>query len=258
MNDIVIQLDMLAIKVINHIKYRIRKFRKISFFQFLYSLYLPRKVLYGPFKDMYYLHSSTGSVILPKLIGTYELELQEIIYNLREKKYDAFFDIGAAEGYYAVGMIKFIIPTCKRKVAYESTWAGRRLMKKLALLNEVNIQIKGHCSLNNLKEEIKNEYTLIVMDIEGGEKILLDPQAVDFSFCDILVELHPNVFPTIETILKERFSQSHDISSLQIQSRKFPKEINLPSKLKKHKDYLMNEFRGPQSWLWMECNSAKN
>ena len=65
----------------------------------------PLKVLYGPFKGMTYPDStSIGSVWLPKMLGIYESELHDILEEICSKNYSTIINIGAGEGYYAVGL----------------------------------------------------------------------------------------------------------------------------------------------------------
>src|SRR5438105_426555 len=62
-------------------------------------------VLDGPFRGLRYPSaSSLHSGLLPKLLGTYEAELHgPIEHLLKSRTYGAVVDVGAAEGYYAVG-----------------------------------------------------------------------------------------------------------------------------------------------------------
>lgn len=65
------------------------------------------KVLNGPFKDLiYYSSESLAFENFKKIIGTYEMELHPILYQLFKKKYDIIIDIGSAEGYYVVGFAR--------------------------------------------------------------------------------------------------------------------------------------------------------
>src|SRR6476659_6966695 len=64
----------------------------------------PRQVLQGPFRGMQYLSRAYFGSVLPKLLGTYELELREVIESICQLGADRIVDVGAAEGYYAVGL----------------------------------------------------------------------------------------------------------------------------------------------------------
>lgn len=63
------------------------------------------KVIKGPFEGMKYPSlRAAGSALVPKLIGTYEIELTPYIMKIIEKNYSIILNIGSAEGYYAVGL----------------------------------------------------------------------------------------------------------------------------------------------------------
>jgi hypothetical protein len=61
-------------------------------------------VLHGPFEGMIYpatsLHDRNS---VPKILGSYECELHDVIDSALRKKYYLAIDVGSAEGYYAVG-----------------------------------------------------------------------------------------------------------------------------------------------------------
>ncbi|CAN5673937.1 hypothetical protein BH10CYA1_BH10CYA1_55030 [soil metagenome] len=173
----------------------------------------------GPFFGMRYIEESVGSALYPKLLGTYEMELHAIIEKLCTQKYEYIIDVGAAEGYYAVGMA-IRCPRAKI-VAYESEQRGRSLLQKLAELNgdEEKIEIHGTCDLDILHqqlEKIGTSKTLIVMDVEGYEIDLLDPERVPgLKRCSMLVEIHDGrELGPIGKALEDRFKSSHRIESV--------------------------------------------
>src|SRR5438132_1427624 len=59
------------------------------------------RVIIGPFAGMRILDQNP---FLPYLLGTYELELHSVLERLLERNWDRIIDIGAAEGYYAIGL----------------------------------------------------------------------------------------------------------------------------------------------------------
>lgn len=240
-------------KVFSHIFFKISFFYRVSLKQFIYKLFLPDLILSGPFKGMNYIRFSTGSVILPKIIGTYEDELHSIFESIKTKSYNLFVDVGAAEGYYAVGVSKFIFNEKVPVVAFEITSKGRKLIKALSKINTLtNIRVEGICTISNLKETLSKKRTFIIMDVEGAEYDLLNTKEIDFSLSDILVEIHPNSRQGLQDEIISRFKQSHNIDIIIPQSKKFPQGLMIPSWMISKKNYLINEFRGPQSWLWIE------
>ena len=98
-------------------------------------------VLSGPFEGMKY-----GSVIsqcslhYPKLLGSYESELHPWIQQVRDCTYEIVVDVGAAEGYYAVGIARLMPAT--KVIAYELDPGAREQLKKLASLNGLSRQVE--------------------------------------------------------------------------------------------------------------------
>ncbi len=226
--------------------------RHIYWPQFRYSLLLPGYVQTGPFTGMRYGRFSTGSVVLPKLLGTYESELHPTLSDLPFSAYDRCVDVGAGEGYYAVGL-------CYRHphlqmTAFESDPKGRRQIRRLAQMNGVSdrVAIQGHCGSDALGSAIlPGERCLLIMDVEGFEATLLDPRQVKaLAGVDFIVEVHPEHDPALESILWSRFDQTHDLHIIRRQAREFlPDAVRLPARMRKKAAYLMEEFRGPQCWL---------
>ena len=55
-------------------------------------------VRYGPFAGMVYpLQAALNRHVIPKLLGTYEMELHRILDKIALRKYETFINIGAAE-----------------------------------------------------------------------------------------------------------------------------------------------------------------
>ena len=58
----------------------------------------------GPFQGLRYIRESVGSAWAPKMLGTYEKELWPVVDVLIRRRPRWIVDVGAAEGYYAVGL----------------------------------------------------------------------------------------------------------------------------------------------------------
>ena len=107
---------------------------------------------------MRYIDSSVGSAYIPKLIGTYERELSPIVEEVCACNSTTIIDIGAAEGYYAIGFARRL-PNAKI-IAYELQPEGREKIAEMALLNDVSdqVDIRGQCNeaeFVNLLENIR-------------------------------------------------------------------------------------------------------
>ena len=203
---------------------------------------------------MHYRAQSTGSVLLPKLIGSYESELWPVFEKVRQGSYDLFVDVGAAEGYYAVGVSKYIFKNRIATIAFEATDKGQKQISKLASLNHVHkITVKGYCDKTSLVEVLAEKRAFLVMDVEGGEAELLNPaDNPALMQCDILVELHPDQVKGVCQLIATRFQQSHNIIHVNIDSKKkLTDQEKLPKWAKRFVPYMLNEFRGNQSWLFL-------
>src|SRR5437868_4115037 len=94
----------------------------------------------GPFKGLRYTRDVVGSALAPKLVGTYELELQGPVRQIIADAPRNIVNVGAAEGYFAVGFAR-AIPTAS-VVAYEGQEKGRKLIGRLAELNGVSERVR--------------------------------------------------------------------------------------------------------------------
>ncbi len=126
----------------------------------------------GHFKGMKYIKRSSGSALLPKILGSYEEPIQGWIREvIEDKKYENILDIGCAEGYYACGFAMRMPNT--QITAYDIDEVARKNSTELKELNGLqNIEIKAKCTHEELNLKSKPN-TLIFCDIEGFEKILL-------------------------------------------------------------------------------------
>ena len=99
-------------------------------------------VCHGPFKGMKYIKKSNSSALLPKLLGTYEQELHQVIEQIISEEYQNIADIGCAEGYYAVG---FAYKSRNRPgfqvYAYDINKDALQNLTKLSSLNSVSDKI---------------------------------------------------------------------------------------------------------------------
>jgi hypothetical protein len=167
------------------------------------------KILSGPFCGMSFNIPNFNTAML---LGTWEKELANTINEFKEITPSSIICIGAAEGYYAVGLAKDY-PNLTT-YAFEQNIKYRILLNNLALENHcTNIKILGKCNNESLSKTLdkSGEKPLIICDIEGGEIDLLDIHAVPLlenSF--ILVEVHEMYVQDCENVLLKRFSSTHE------------------------------------------------
>jgi hypothetical protein len=252
------KLVYLIKKIIHHIRWRLRLYLQIYFPQFWWSLQLASKVHSGPFVGMQYVRNAIGSVVLPKIIGTYENELHAVLQEINFSQYAQVIDVGAAEGYYAVGLL--YTGKASSMIAFEAQALGRKRLKRLARLNAVEdkLQVLGTCQRSDLQKLLQpGKRTLLIMDVEGYEQVLLTPPLDDFLVADILVEMHPEVCPGFEQILKQNFENTHVMQRIKrANTKKLPTEIQWPRAIQLKEKFVLNEFRGPQFWYWLSAKTS--
>jgi hypothetical protein len=213
-------------------------------------------VLDGPFAGLRYVDQSVGSMWWPKILGTYELELAPAVGRLCAEQPAWVIDIGAAEGYYAVGMAWRCPQT--RVIAFEGDQAGRKLQEELAVLNHVDdrLHIEGFCDADALRRALSvANGGLIICDIEGGELALLNPEIAPDLVDDpwtLLVEIHDHVDPTIADTLIARFGDTHSVEEIVSRPRH---ATDLPAAVRRQllarwiPAYLDERRPGPMRWL---------
>jgi len=175
-----------------------------------------QRVFSGPFKGMLYAGGSVGSQYYPKILGTYEMELHPEIERLLERPYDNIVNVGAGEGYYAVGLA--MRQPGAGVLAFEIEESGREIMKRMAQVNGVQARLiaRGYCDVPAFAGCFsRSRNCLVVMDAEGAEGLLLDPHVIpELREVHILVELHDFIFRQVGELITERFSPSHRITEI--------------------------------------------
>lgn len=167
-------------------------------------------VIRGPFKGLKYPSAyAHGSSLIPKLLGTYEAELHESVFELAKKDYPLIINIGAAEGYYAVGAAQLWPKAIV--LAFELVDSARDAITEMAKINGVEnrIEVNAECMFTDLQ----GRRGLIICDIEGAEEssILGDNRSEKLSQCDLIIEAHDFVSAGITNRLATLFKDTHDV-----------------------------------------------
>lgn len=216
------------------------------------------RVATGTFAGLAYVNRSCGSSWAAKVVGTYEMELRAVLERIVRLPFTRFVDVGAAEGYYAVGLARRM-PELQTVIAFEAEPAGRALLAHVASLNgEKRIDIRGTCDPAALDDAVGDgRGVLVICDVEGHEEELLDARVANgLRRAHILVETHDWVRPGMTAALAERFRPSHHVTRIDTSPRglrDFPcgkvTRGLLPRRLLLR---AMCEGRpAPMSWLWM-------
>lgn len=201
---------------------------------------------------------SFGSTIFPKIIGSYEKELEDIIEKICSNKYTEIIDVGSAEGYYANGLAMRIPGSVV--FAYDINEQANAFCKKMAILNgvESRVHIKQSCTAETLASFSFSGKGLIVCDCEGYEKQLFTVSNLsNLKNCDILIETHDFIDMEISPFLIDLFKSTHSIRVIRsvddidkARNYDYPEFETLD--LNKRKK-LVNEGRpGLMEWLFLE------
>jgi hypothetical protein len=236
------------------LRMRLKKYRGSGF---LTRFYLGRQpnptVLSGPFVGLKYPAYGIGSEYFPKLLGTYELELHPALHQLSEIPFEQVVIVGAGEGYYVGGMAK-LFPSATL-TCFEADMNGRVAIAEMATVNQFSDRLSNRdfCKPTDLRDAIlPGKIPLIVMDVEGGERDLLDLEAVSALIdSHILVEVHDCYEPNLSELLQDRFKSTHHCLVVHSVLRTFKDAQNLPlpDKVKRNILPLMDESR-PAAMCW--------
>ena len=216
------------------------------------------KVIGGPFEGMVYCDEACGSMLGPKILGVYEAEIQGVISDIVASNYENIVDVGAAEGYYAVGLLR----SCPKAVVtgFETSPQGRGAMESMAKQNKVaeRLTIAGHCEISDLEAALKSDHKqLIICDIEGGEKHLLNAENIPLlNQSDILVEVHDFADISISSTLLNRFGATHEVERISSQTRE-PKDLPASEDFNVGELLLLSSERRPcvMEWFWMRSKA---
>ena len=182
-----------------------------SYFNFIKRIKNDLVVLNGPFSGMKYPSlEACGSAILPKILGSYEKEIEVFINYIKNQDYKNIIDIGCAEGYYAVGLG---MKLKKAQVfAFDTDERAQEECKKLAKLNNVEININSIFTKALYEKYTQNKKSLIFIDCEGYEKNLIDNEiASKHQNCDFLIEAHDFIDISITDHILNSFKMTHKI-----------------------------------------------
>jgi len=222
------------------------------------------RVEHGPFRGLKYPQAqSINSALFPKLLGSYERELEQILEKICRTKYSEIVDVGCAEGYYAVGLA-LRIPSAK-VFAYDSDPAARAMCQELADLNGVRsrIAIGSFCDGETLQAIPFTRKGLIFSDCEGYEKELFTPEVVSFlSPHDVLIETHDLVDIEISQEIRRRFKTTHVITAVQsiddiTKAHTYSYEELRNHNLSSRKILLAEDRAVIQEWLFMTPRRKK-
>jgi hypothetical protein len=214
------------------------------------------RVLSGPFQGMRLLRFASGSGLLPKVVGCYEMEIHPAVAASLRRGYRRVVNVGCGEGYYAVGYA-LALPQAVIH-AFDLDILARRRLRTLARRNGVagRVHPAARCEPENLAA-LAGEGSLVLSDCEGCEKELLDPARVPvLAGTDLLVELHDFLDPSISSTLEARFRATHEIEIIPMQERDVSTMPQLARLTAEQKQRAVWEGRpAGMQWAWMRSRA---
>lgn len=222
-----------------------------------------REILAGPFKGMKYGRTtSMCSTLHPKLLGTYESELAAAFDRALARKPPLVVDVGAADGYYAVGFA-YRDPSA-RVIAYDQDPRARAELAKLAELNGVadRIEIRGRCEAADM-EAFAGKAGLMIVDCEGFEDDLLSKENLrHLTAWEFIIETHDGFRAGVSRRLVERFAATHEVEVVEaihdfdkLDHVKVPLLDGLP---RREADLVLAEGREHACLRWLVCRPSAN
>lgn len=210
----------------------------------------------GPFAGLRFVGQTSEGCSAPRLLGCYEHELHSHLERLIGQPFEAVLNIGCADGYYAVGLAQRM-PSVK-VFAHDLNPVAQTNCREVAALNGVGerVQVGGLFQGADFAA-FAGKNTWLVMDIEGGERELLDPSLYPaLRGMTVLVECHDCFVPGMSIEIARRFADTHTITRVDHALAATP----LPDWMQGlgHLDHLLAvwEWRmGPTPWLVMEPKS---
>lgn len=170
------------------------------------------QVSQGPFAGMTSPADDVYGFSASMMLGGYEPQLLPVWSAIIAGPYDRLLNIGAAEGYYAVGFAR-AAPRLD-VVAWEIVECLHAPCRALAAQNGVGdrIRIFGRAEIEGLRQAAAAaERPVVIMDIEGAELDILTPEVIaDLARCDFVIESHDCYRADITETLTARFADTHD------------------------------------------------
>lgn len=191
------------------------------------------------------------------LLGLYEQEVLNSISDV-SSEYKTFVNLGAADGYYAVGVL--VAGIFEKSICFEMNDDGRKVIKMTAELNGASERI----SINGLADRdfyqkipgMPHAKCFVLVDIEGGEFDLFDEGVFETMKHSIFVfEIHDYIAGADEKIekLKADASDTHIVKIVPITTR----DLTAFSELKNYHDndrWLICSEGRPCLMYWMRMD----
>lgn len=247
---------------------KLNNFIKINYPLDIYKNYLAEqiisltnnKVKYGLYKDTYFNAITHWNFhdFSSQLLGCYELQIQEKIYNIQNKyKLQNIINIGAGTGYHIISLIKKNY--FKKGYAFETNIKAQEILKKNTIKNRVKKKIKilGEGNFTTIKKNIsKNKITksLFLIDIEGAEFNFFTKENIQYlNKSHFIIEEHLFHYNTRPTNYKQFYKLIYDNFTIEKikNSYRNPFEYKILDKFSDDEKFLVMSESRPETMQWL-------
>lgn len=182
------------------------------------NILLKSTVSYGPFKglklskDIWWGKTDRANMLL----GLYEQEITAELMNL-PSEYNIFIDIGAADGYYGLGVV--VGKLFSKSHCFEINKKGQDVIANSAIENGISSHVTIHGAANSdFLDRFSDDdlsKSVLLIDIEGGEFELLNKASLRrLKNSIIFIELHNKFLKNSDAILQRlKFDSSEYFTS---------------------------------------------
>jgi hypothetical protein len=216
------------------------------------------KVKYGLYKDTYFYAMTHWFFrdFSSQLLGCYELQIQEKIYNIQNKyKLQNIICIGAGHGYHIISLIKK--KYFKNGYAFETNIKAQEILKKNAIKNYVKKKIKiyGEGNFNSIKNNISQKKitkSLFLIDIEGSEYNFFTKENIKYlNKSHFIIEEHYNLCHNNN--YKQFFKLIYDNFTIEKISNSYrnPFEYKILDNFSDDEKFLMMSENRPKTMQWL-------
>ena len=187
---------------------------------------------YGPFRGMQLSNQTWwGKLDLgSQVLGLYESEILGAIELMGASDFKFFIDIGAADGYYAVGML--VSEKVQEVICYEANELGRATIERNWIANKSpgKLRVLGEAteaSILSLQAEVLED-AFVLIDIEGYEfNLLTGPVLAALSQSTVIIEVH-NWVENFQELYAQLLRRADQYFEIQILPRQQAQTVNLP------------------------------
>ena len=180
-------------------------------------------VAYGPFegmqlgKDVWWSKNDR----ITQILGVYEQHVMEKLIEYGKRQSHPFIDIGAADGYFAVGMA--FSKSVNKVYAFEISSVGQEKIKENAARNSCSdlVFVRGEPNYESLNSIIsESSGAVVLLDIEGDEFQFLTEEILTLMRnCYVVCELHPWIVKAGYEKQKQLISKAENIFNVSMIQR---------------------------------------